>query len=168
MSDRWHGPLLPSITTVRGNSSEWIQADWPSLSRSSPSLPLSALPHWCTEGGQRLVESWVGPGLRRSWLPCCSSACGSSTSSSRHWRPTVTSRASKIVGDDEGKGNGEHEGRSQAICLIHQSLPLPNTMNDGWMDGCIDEGRRLKASFKILERNMKTWKDDNEHDNHRA
>lgn len=101
-SDRWRGQLPPSTTTAKGRSSRLIQVHWPSPSRSSPSLPLSASPCWCTDGDQRSVESWVGPGLQRSWPPCCSSACGSSTSSSPHWRPTATSRASKITEDDEG------------------------------------------------------------------
>lgn len=154
MLDRWRGPSLPSTTTAGGKSSGWIRARWLSPSRSSPSLPLSASPRWCTDGGPRSVESWVGPGLRRFWPPCCSSACGSSTSSSPHWRPTATSRASKITGDDEVKGGteGEHGGRNQgevdewmdleikAASLIYHSLPLRNRLNDGWMDGCTDEG----------------------------
>ncbi len=163
MLDRWRGPSLPSTTTAMGRSSGWIRARWPSPSRSSPSLPLSVSPCWCTDGGPRSVESWVGPGLRRSWPPCCSSACGSSTSSSPHWRPTATSRASKITGDDEGKHwtEGEHGGRNQgevdewmhleikAVSLIYHSLPLRNRLNDVWMDGCTDEG--MEDALKHLK-----------------
>lgn len=118
-SNRWRGQLPPSTTTAEGRSSRLIQVHWPSPSRSSPSLPLSPSPCWCTDGDQRSVESWVGPGLQRSWPPCCSSACGSSTSSSPHWRPTATSRASKI--QKMMKGEGEH-GRKKP-------------RGGGWMDG---------------------------------
>lgn len=148
--DRWHGPSLPSTTIAMGRSSGWIRAGWPSPSRSSPSLPLSASARWCTDGGQISVESWAGPGLRRSWQPCCSSACGFSTSSSPHWRPTATSRASKkkremLKGRVGQKENMEEETNGRWMngwiwkwrlshWSITPSLYAIDWMTDEWMD----------------------------------
>lgn len=159
MLDRWRGPSQPFTITAEERSSGWIRASWPFPSRSSLSLPLSPSARWCTDGGQISVESSEGPGRRRSWPPCCSSACGSSTSSSPHWRPTATSRASKMTRDDEREGWDKSrtwkKWRRMNVWiwkwwLSHWSITpsLYARLNARWMDGCTDE--EMKEALKYL------------------
>lgn len=176
MPDRWRGPSLPSTTTAKEESFGWILALWHSPSHSSPSLPSSASARWCTDGDQRLAESWAGPGLQRSWPPCYLSACGSCTSCSPHWRPIATSRASKMMMTgrmvEETGGGGWMDGfRNKVVSLIQFSLPpFHNRLNDGWMERCTDwkTGGCIQAFKNIMEGSMNAWKDNSWHENHRG